>query len=163
MGLTIVNFGCGAGGLASSDYINMDGSPLALLARLPLPATFFRGKVHFVGQLRASRVQYATDRSLRLSPSSLDGFFTSHTLEHLNRPQCIARLRRIQGFLKPSGRLRVLLPYLRRLATDYLSGGSADTFLFEIRLTVLRKWWIGGHTGHRWMYDEQSFKQLLVS
>jgi hypothetical protein len=164
----IVNFGCGANPApASSDCINIDGSLTVLLARLPLPASAFASRADFVRLLRANRVRYATARRLRLPQSSLEGFYASHVLEHLSRRDCEDLLRRVHGWLKPAGVLRVVLPDLKRAARSYVEGkADASDFVEGIHLAQDGlPWWQSalGHAQHRWMYDAASFSRLLAT
>ena len=162
----IVNFGCGANPAPSdSGYLNLDGSPTVLLARLPLPASAFGSRASFVRTLRANRIRYATARHLRLPDDSLDGFYASHVMEHLSRSDCEDLLLRVHHWLKPSGILRIALPDLRRFAKSYVDG-NIDAFRFVANTHLAEdglRWWesLFGHTQHRWMYDAQSFSELL--
>jgi hypothetical protein len=52
---TIVNFGCGP--FATPGYINVDGSPTVLLAKLPLPASWLYAKADFVQAARQAQGQ----------------------------------------------------------------------------------------------------------
>ena len=163
----IVNFGCGANaGPRESGYINIDGSLTLQLAKLPVPATVFGGRADFVRAIRANRIRYGTAGRLKFPPGSIDGFYASHVLEHLPRRQCEDLLARVLVWLKPSGAIRVVLPDLKRHATSYVAGKTdasefvANTHLAEDNL----RWWevVFGHSQHRWMYDAQSFTQVLA-
>jgi hypothetical protein len=163
----IVNFGCGANPAPSaSGYINIDGSLTVLLARLPLPASVFGSRADFIRVLRANRIRYGTASQLKFPEGSLDGFYSSHVLEHLSKRDCEDLLIRVHKWLKPSGVLRVALPDLRRFAKAYLAGATnasqfvAATHLAPDGLT----WWemLFGHSQHRWMYDAASFSKLLA-
>jgi len=163
----ILNFGCGANPApASPGYVNVDGSLTVLLARLPLPASAFGLRADFVRTLRANHVRYGTAHGLSLPPASLDGFYASHVLEHLRTQDCEDLLLRVQGWLKPSGVLRVVLPDLKRAAKSYVEGEiDASEFVASTHLAENGlRWWeaIFGHTQHRWMYDASSFSRLLA-
>lgn len=159
----IVNFGCGDS--AVDGYVNVDGSPTVLMARIPLPAGVFGSRAAFVRAVRSRKVRYATSRRLTFPNRTLDGFYASHVLEHLARGQCEALLRRCHRWLKPKGVLRVVLPDLKRLAQAYVSGErSANQFISDTRMSVERLGWFGllfGNSHHRWMYDAEGFMRLL--
>ena len=116
--------------------------------------------------VRTSDIRYQTAKRLKLDVNSLDGFYTSHVLEHLPKHECEDLLARVLAWLKPSGVLRVALPDLKRSAASYVSGLSdASQFVSSTHLAQdgLR-WWevFFGHSQHRWMYDAESFSQVLI-
>jgi Methyltransferase domain len=159
--MTIVNFGCGAA--PGRDCLNIDGSPTVLLARLPIPARLFGERARYVVAIRDYKVRFATARRLRFKDESLDGFYSSHTLEHLARAECEDLLSRLRIWLKPGGMLRVVLPDLKSLAASYACGDiDADTFVNHTHLADARGQIIKlGYSVHRWMYDRESFMALL--
>jgi predicted SAM-dependent methyltransferase len=163
----IVNFGCGANPAPStSDNISIDGSLTVLLARFPLPAAAFGSRADFVRVIRTSRIRYGTARRLKLPKESVDGFYTSHVLEHLSTLECEDLLRQVRTWLKPSGVLRVVLPDLMRFARSYVAGTTdAPQFVASTNLSADgRHWWeiLLGHSQHLWMYDAASFRQVLA-
>jgi hypothetical protein len=162
--LNIVNFGCGP--YPISGVQNIDGSLTVLLARLPLPIRYFGRRKHFVEAVRNHGIRFGLGRRIWFPDSSLDGFYTSHTLEHMPRHDCRLLLTRVRDWLKPSGVLRVVLPDLRRFAATYNGGGwDADTFVTALSMAGDSfRWWnvMLGHSHHRWMYDAASFRKLLL-
>ena len=162
-GIKIVNFGCGPS--PSAGVLNIDGSPTVLLARLPLPAATFGSRCEFVASVRRYNIKFGLGRRIKFAGESLDGFYTSHTLEHMPRSQCVSLLSKVRDWLKPSGMLRVVLPDLRRFNTQYAEGEfDADQFVRSIHLAIDGiPWWkvALGHAYHRWMYDASSFSKLL--
>lgn len=144
----------------------MDGSPTALLARLPLPAVVFGPKSQFVRTMREAGVKYGTAARLRLADDSIDGFYASHVLEHIRRAECIDLLKRVRPWLKSDARIRIVLPDLRLFAEKYLHGDfDTDRFVENTGLAVdgMQHWQlIFGHSYHRWMYDADSFSGLLT-
>jgi len=163
-GMKIVNFGCGPN--PSPGALNIDGSPTVLLARLPLPAAVFGPRRDFVAAVREHNVRFKLDKSLSFPRGSLDGFYSSHTLEHLPRERCVSLLSKVRRWLKPSGVLRLALPDLRHFAASYASGEiDSDRFVQSLGLAVDgARWWsiALGHSYHRWMYDAQAFSSLLL-
>jgi Methyltransferase domain len=97
----IVNFGCGMS--PGCECLNIDGSATVLLARLPIPAKLFGARSQFVTAIRDYKIKFATASQMRFAPRTLDGSYTSHTLEHLACNECEDLLRRVCGWLKPGG------------------------------------------------------------
>lgn len=161
--MLIANFGCGAD--PGANCINIDGSLTVILAKVPVPAKLFGSRVRFVTAVREYKIKFGTARWLRFADSSLDAFYTSHTLEHLPRANCETLLARVRVWLKPGGILRVVLPDLKQIAVAYLSGEvNADAFVLNTLLArpqSLRLRLSLGHAQHRWMYDADNFTALL--
>jgi predicted SAM-dependent methyltransferase len=160
----IVNFGCGPE--AADGCVNVDGSLTVLLAAMPLPVQIFGARAVFVRAARKFGIRYATSRRVRFPESSIDGFYTSHTLEHLEREECERLLRRVLDWLKPHGVLRVVLPDLRKLAEAYVCGKiDADAFVTRTYMApasaVCSITRLVGHRDHKWMYDVPSFTAML--
>lgn len=157
--LTIVNFGCGP--YPHAGCINIDGSPSIVLARLPFRCSSFGSRRELIHAVRAHAIRFGRARSLRFAEHSLDGFYASHTLEHLSRADCAGLLQRTRHWLKPTGVLRVVLPDLRVMAIAYVEERlPADIFIEQTFLAVdgmvaMRP------SQHRWMYDVASFSRLL--
>jgi predicted SAM-dependent methyltransferase len=161
--LAIVNFGCGPFG--TPGYINVDGSPTVLLAKLPLPASWLYPKADFVHTARQAQIRYGRARRIRFPEESLDAFYSSHTLEHIPQRDCINLMTRVRTWLRPGGVVRIVLPDLRLLANAYSAGEiGAEAFVRRTYLapdsTSMLSRLIGGGT-HHWMYDARSFGDLL--
>ena len=165
VGCRIINFGCGPS--PSPGCINFDGSPTVLLSKLPVPARFFGTRRDFVRAVRAQKIRYALARTLNADAASLDGFYSSHTLEHLPPRECELLLSRVLRWLKPGAVLRIALPDLHKFAGAYLANQmDADAFVRALGLAQSNfRWWsrIVGHSHHRYMYDAKSFSALLRS
>jgi hypothetical protein len=162
--MKIVNFGCGPSPAVGVE--NIDGSLTVLLARVPLPAAVFGSRKDFVVAVRKCKVRFGLGRSINFRSCSLDGFYSSHALEHMSREQSVTLLSRVRLWLKPSGVLRVALPDLRRFTGSYAAGEcDADEFIRDIGLAIDGlPWWslAFGRACHRWMYDASSFSRLLT-
>jgi predicted SAM-dependent methyltransferase len=159
---TIVNFGCGK--YAPKGYLNIDGSLTVRLAYLPLP---FGSRKAYVRTIRAGHVRYGTARGLRFREATLDGVYASHVLEHIVREDCVELLRRIRGWLKSTGLLRVVLPDLGILVEKYRTGRiDANQFVEKLHLSTDGMSLLQvalGRAYHRWMYDVESFTSILTS
>ena len=162
--LRLVNFGCGVN--ATPGCLNIDGSLTVLLARLPVPTRLFGPRQDFVRAVRSNGINWCTARRLKLKAESIDGFYASHTLEHLSRRDAASLLTRVLLWLRPGGVLRLVLPDLRQAAGLYLKGDlKADEFVERTGLAIdSRPWWsvIFGHSYHRWMYDSEGIVEVLT-
>ena len=161
--MQIVNFGCGP--FADPGCINIDGSLTALIARIPLPAGLFAGKKRYIEGFRRGQVVYCRGSKLNFPANSLDGFYCSHVLEHIERSEVIQMLPRIKRWLKPGAWIRIVLPDLRKLAESYVRrDANADEFVKLTHLStggMSTTQWKFGHSYHRWMYDADSFSEIL--
>ena len=162
---TLANFGCGV--CTSPAMINLDGGYIVLLARLPFPPAWYGGRRQLVQAIRKAGVRYASARRLNFAPRSLDGFYTSHALEHLNRRDCRALLGGVRRWLKPGGVLRAVLPDLQLVARNYAERSiNADQFVERTMLSfdgASARQRIMSRDYHRWTYDADSFASLLHS
>lgn len=165
MAKAIVNFGCGP--VPPVGYINVDGSPTVLAARLRLPAVLFGPRARFVKTMRRAEVRFGTAHMVDFGRGSLDGFYASHVLEHLSRREGSDLLRRARDWLKDRGVIRLVFPDLRLLARRYLEGAmDAEEFVRATGLALDdRRWWQLPlrRSLHRWMYDSDTVLKLLKS
>jgi SAM-dependent methyltransferase len=83
----------GSGDILFDDYINVDLFP-------------------FLGNPKYDKPYYGADlrRPLRIASSSIDGFFSEHTFEHLTFTDAERLFRECARALKPRGRMRVIVP-----------------------------------------------------
>jgi hypothetical protein len=59
-------------------------------------------------------------RGLPFASTSFDVVYHSHVLEHLTRPEAQSLMRECWRVLRPGGLIRVVVPDLEKIATDYL-------------------------------------------
>lgn len=150
--MTGVNVGCGPHPLPG--WVNVDNSPTLLLARLPVGRFLGPGRRSVWEAARRERIRFASATRLPFPNESVDSVYSSHMLEHLQREQARRFLHECKRILKPDGWLRVSVPSLSTLASEYLADRDADRFLARLML--------GTRRGHRWMYDERSLPRLFV-
>jgi hypothetical protein len=157
---TLLNVGCGRN--APPTWHNIDASPTVLLASIPVFGRLVPRP--FPPNVRFGDIV----RGLHLRPSSCHAVFCCHTLEHLTYQGCLKALHNMFDLLSAHGVLRVIVPDLRRLATDYLehSADDAASRLMrwsglgeEVSPSPLRR--LFGNSRHRWMWDQKSLTEVL--
>ncbi len=181
-----VNLGSGFPGLPG--WLNYDNSPVMLAAKFPrllklavrlrvLPPKWLEVKWPPI-------IRHDCRKGIPLADNSVDCVFTSHFLEHIRRPEAARVLKESLRVLKPGGRIRVVVPDVRKLIAIYQSGrvepeyaspadeavpfGPADWLSSQFgsgEVNVLRKLrlgdWLIYLRRHRWMYDRESMSLLL--
>ena len=167
-----INVGCGA--TPTPSWINFDNSFTVRLASSRLLSTaavrFLSSEQRrFLKAARASGVRWALANNLPLADRSVDVVYSSHMVEHLDRSQVTEFLAEARRVLRVGGILRLAVPDISRLASDYLATGDADTFVERTHLwrtrprtlqAKLRAAFVGDR-GHVWMYDGRSLSVLL--
>jgi predicted SAM-dependent methyltransferase len=184
-----LNLGCGL--CTHPDWVNIDGSWNARLARHPLLRKTLCS-LHILTPEKAgvpwSRDIFIHDirKPLPFSDCSVDVVYASHVLEHLYREQAEKLILDSFRVLVPGGIVRIIVPDLRAIIQEYERDSSFGELsptkksrppadLFNERLLMrspsapksnflLRVYeaWEDFHS-HKWMYDEQSLKNLLSS
>jgi predicted SAM-dependent methyltransferase len=176
-----VNLGCGPG-RHSSDWVHVDGSWNARLARLPrlrrlLGALGIIPPEIAVSEWTPGIVTADLRQRLPFVSESIDCIYASHVLEHLYEDEARALLMECRRVLTPSGVLRLVVPDLFSLAQRYMAAASerrhadarppaADQFNDDLHLRprtsrnghpVFRVYsaMTEFHT-HKWMYDAES-------
>lgn len=88
---------------------------------------------------------------------SADAIYLSHVLEHIEPTQIDEVLKNLYKYLKPGGHLRILVPnykvYLQNTVENSPQGFKSGT------LSLNRLFY---HWGHRFMYDENIFTEILT-
>ena len=171
-----LNVGCGASPTPS--WVNYDNSLTVRLANAPAliaAATKVRlispAQARFATVAREAGIRHANAvRRIPHADNSVEIVYSSHMLEHLERPEARRFLEEALRVLQPGGILRLAVPDLKTLVDEYVSGGDADTFLERTYLprerprrpgAVLR-WLLVGDREHSWMYDGSSLGKLLA-
>ncbi len=162
----------GAGKSCPDGWINFDVSPTLRIQQIPL-----------LGPLIVPKDQQFPEKTrfgdivtgLPVPPSSADGIYASHVLEHLSLADFRIALRNTFRLLRPSGVFRCIVPDLgeraRRYASALDAGDPDGSFLFmrgshlghETRPRGLEGSLraIFGNSEHLWMWDEASIKREL--
>jgi ubiquinone/menaquinone biosynthesis C-methylase UbiE len=87
--------------------------------------------------------------------ATVDFVYSSHFLEHLNRPAGIRLLRDCYRVLRPGGAIRICVPDLEKAVQFYLAGDKSRFlgYFFTDERTDLHR--------HRFMYDFESLRDAL--
>lgn len=172
-----INVGCGM--TPTQGWLNLDNSPSLRLARIPVLPAVLRGlglltdaQADFIQFARANRVVYGDAvKGLALEDESVEVVYSSHMLEHLDRREAARFLREVMRILRPGGLVRIAVPDIRKLVSDYVASHDADAFVESTDMWADRPAdWVGrvrhmlvGARNHLWMYDGESLVKLLQS
>lgn len=174
-----LNLGCGP--VQPPGWINVDGSNRAWLAsRLPwvdrlLVTLCLIPPTEFNTQTFHANLQ----RRFPWQDSSAEKIYMGELLEHLTREEGIHVVRECYRVLKPGGILRIRVPDNTHFWKNYLEEYEkikqqpmekwtlahtrwVEMYFREICVSRPLPWQSMGHF-HKWMYDEVSLIQLLVS
>lgn len=182
-----LNLGCGTTCLA--DWINIDGSFNAKLAKHPrLRHLLFKvgivSKTYYdVPWLEHIHTIMIHDvrKKLPFNSNSIDYIFSSHLIEHLRYRECESMLRECYRILKKDGLIRLSTPDLELIARNYIqeiediktgkeksNALPSEKFLNylgvnekdKLKSSLFLKLFA---SGHMWIYDYESLKSLLMS
>jgi SAM-dependent methyltransferase len=156
----------GAFDQTANGWVNTDITPHLFVARVPgLPWLLGRLGVigperyeaHRAGAFRSLRYLDVT-RRFRFPSETFECVYASHLLEHLDRDVAEKCLREVHRVLQPGGVLRLAVPDLDGVVSQY-DPGDPDAFLDGL---------FEGHSerrsrasGHRWHYNGRSLRALL--
>lgn len=164
-----VKVNAGSGLAVAPGWIQLDASFNAFAAGWPRPllrllwrlsdSRRWYGREEYVELLRSHRfVHHQLRYGLPLPDDSVDFVYTSHTLEHLPRPVAARFVGEARRVLRPGGTLRICVPDLDFILGLFESGERERAlgyfFLEEFEGELGR---------HRWLYDEDSLRELLAS
>lgn len=160
----------GCGDVTPDGWLNVDAALGARLAKLPPLRRLLRA-------LGAFRLDWSPDilihdlrRPFPWPDASAEAIYSSHTLEHLTREQGQRFLRECARVLVPGGVVRIMVPDLGVLLSDYEKGAFPATELVE-RLGVGYEHPSDGRLKalvapyfrhpHRCMYDAESLLDAM--
>src|SRR5690349_19387092 len=116
-----VQYGCGL--CAPDGWLNFDSSLTLKFERVPvIGRMYIRNAQRFPKNVRYGDIV----SGLPLGASSCHGIYCSHVLEHLSLEDCRRALKNTFTYLAPGGIFRLIVPDLRKLATDYISSDKPD-------------------------------------
>lgn len=134
----------------------------------PFPLPWCRPRSYFGSDLR---------HPLRIDAATIDGVFSEHTLEHLTYDQAAALLRECFRVMKPSARIRVIVPDLALFLRAYSAGDETwfrewERLMFlestdaeRARRTLLTPLqavsFVTQEYGHRSAWDFETMKRYL--
>lgn len=164
-----VNLNLGCGFDAPKEWENYDSSPSVLVQSNPI-LNFMFGR--FIRTKFPKNVKYMNLKTAKFEPNSVDAIYLSHVLEHFSYIDAVKILRKLYCALKPGGYIRVVVPDLRFLAQEYLTGvkqteiariiNGNDSLAFVMQLNMgninpptfkERILSLFGSSKHQWMYD----------
>jgi predicted SAM-dependent methyltransferase len=176
-----LHLGCGL--ISPSDWINVDGSWNARLAKHPfwrkiLAGTSLISEEKLNLNWNPKIITRDVRKRLPFPANSLDAIYAAHLLEHLYLNQARQLLQECFRTLRPGGVLRVVVPDLRAAVTRYLK--LADSYDFRTSANVTPADWLNSKLllrepspaqgnllsklytsfkdfhSHKWMYDAPS-------
>ncbi|WP_026653809.1 class I SAM-dependent methyltransferase [Butyrivibrio proteoclasticus] len=174
----IVYIGCGCDAIEGAD--NLDNSFSVKLAYKPFLLFVFKAlhllsteNIEFIKYVKEHNVTYGTAKKLKYDDDSVDVIYTSHMLEHLYTDEIERFISESYRALKYDGVLRIVIPDLRKNVEMYLNNQDADQFVDSLLLRdygrkrpTLKeklKMFMFGERMHKYMYDEESLKKLILS
>jgi len=129
-GRAMLNLACGA--KMHWSWNNLDFSPYALLAQKPWLAALLRSAGLLSGerqerlrQIDPAIIRWDLRKGIPFEPSSFDVLYHSHFLEHIDPQFVLGLLKDCYRVLKPGGILRVVVPDLELLVSQYQSALQA--------------------------------------
>jgi len=172
---TRLNIGCGSSPIPG--WINCDNSFSIRLAKRPI-LTFLLDKLgvvdenskKFISTVKGNTILWVdATKKIPFDDNSVAVIYSSHMIEHFDRQEVRVFLREAHRVLFQGGVIRLVVPDLKKLVSQYLANGSAEyfmeksllgrqkpkTFLEKIRNLII------GDRHHFWMYDGKSLVQLL--
>jgi SAM-dependent methyltransferase len=178
-----INLGCGRN--IAPGWINYDVSLKMWLLRnkvLKRLLFFFKliSKNDFETKWPSNVIKRDIRKGLPHSNNSVDHIYCSHVLEHLSFEDARKVLKECHRVLKPGGCIRIVIPDLKVFAKKYLEKDStffrniikdevrsvADAFIRALNLSderpLIRRL-LFPYSVHKWMYDFDSLKDLLLS
>lgn len=129
----LLHLGCGL--IAPAEWLNVDGSLNAKLAKRPRLRRLL-GRLRLIPRSFTEipwpeNIQVVDLRKrLPFADGSFDAVFSSHLLEHIFRDEALRLLKEAHRVLKPGGRCRSLVPDLGAIVQEYL--GDPNIKLFDV-------------------------------
>jgi SAM-dependent methyltransferase len=161
-----LNLGCGLA--VAPGWVNIDGSPNALIAGLP---SFFHrlayrltGANRYYTQAEYCRllgghvfVHHDLAYGIPLRNAVVDYIFSSHFLEHLFRREAERLLRECYRVLRPGGIVRIAVPDLEYALSLYAQGDKQRMLLNYFFVEDLES----HYARHKYMYDCPMLEKML--
>jgi predicted SAM-dependent methyltransferase len=154
-----LNIGCGISGIPG--WCNIDNSPTIPLSRVPLGRRLFRTPAW---PRDVQRIDVL--RGLPFSDAAISHIYSSHLLQSLTYDESVALMKESFRVLKPGGVLRVVVPDLAIVVSDYLADPDplASHKLMRrlsIQANAIRGL-LGRGRGYEQMFDGRSLAQLFL-
>jgi len=108
-------------------------------------------------------------KGLPFDEESVEVLYSSHMLEHLDRSEASKFLKEAFRVLCPGGIIRVIVPDIKMMVSNYNEFGDANAFIEATLLCSYRPRSLAqrlrllfvGTRHHQWMYDSSSLCRLL--
>jgi ubiquinone/menaquinone biosynthesis C-methylase UbiE len=162
-----LNLGCSAH--VVNNWVNVDFALGARLAKVPL-FKLLNKQVKFFNMEWSDKI-YIHDltKSFPWKDNSVNVIYSSHTLEHFTKEQGFYFLSECYRVLEPTGILRIVVPDLKAIVTDYLNGKlPADEFIKNLDVLYINKGsWVKSALApftqfpHKCMYDNETLLKIF--
>jgi predicted SAM-dependent methyltransferase len=178
-----IYFNIGSSSYVLVDFVNLDNAvQLKYLSFYPIIKQFLNKQQrqkfenYRLAKDTACLIRFNCSKKIPVPNNSVDHILCSHFLEHLYQEDAKKVLNDYHRILLEKGTLHIILPSLKGRINKYIHenqiGFSADEFMVSLQVstkikpnfrTRLREFYGSfGHL-HKWMYDEDTIKSLLIS
>lgn len=170
-----INVGCGQ--TPTGGWRNFDNSLSLRLSIIPFLPQLLRC-LGLISQPQYQFIRFASVndivygdviKGLPLRDQSVDVLYSSHMLEHIAKNDVEDFLKEALRVLSPGGKIRLVVPDIRKKVQQYFESGDADAFMESTHLCEERPKSFAqrlqhifvGSRNHQWMYDGKSLTRLL--
>jgi predicted SAM-dependent methyltransferase len=175
MSIKKINLGCGL--QCPADWINIDSSFGVKVARSPFKKLLYALLPKSILPNVAwpkNAVWMDITKPFSFESNSIDHVYSSHTLEHLSYEETAFVLKESYRVLKPGGVIRIIVPSLDQLVSDYLANKTANpenaaqifhqcSLYFEIpypkSITEAIKFYFKSKNNHKFLYDLKALEK----
>jgi predicted SAM-dependent methyltransferase len=175
-GMHRVNVGCGLA--PTPGWLNFDNSLGIRLAAYPTLVSLLH-KLKLLNRAQMDKIEFSQkhkifwadgSKSIPLPDESVEILYSSHMIEHLDRIEAKLFLQEAKRVLAPGGIIRLAVPDLAKLVSEYLDHGDADAFIEATVMGIPRprtlveriNLVLVGTRHHQWMFDRKSLCKLLT-